>query len=65
MMTPLLAQVVAQLQQLPAADQDMYAAILLAEIVDDARWRQQFAVSQEELARLAAEVRRDLTKQKK
>lgn len=59
-MTQRLDEIIEQIRQLPEADQDMYALILQDELVDNARWRQKFATTQEQLTNLAAKVREDI-----
>jgi hypothetical protein len=45
--------------KLPKADQDAFAAFLLAELEDEKQWQKQFAASQGALAKLAAKARRE------
>jgi hypothetical protein len=45
--------------KLPEAEQDEFAAFLLAELDDEKRWRQSFARSQDVLSKLAAEARKE------
>jgi len=59
-MTQLLQQAIAELQKLPASDQDSIAAIILAEIDDEKRWDAAFANTQDELSMLAENVRDDI-----
>lgn len=59
-MTRLLEQVLAQASKLPPDQQDALAARWLDELEDDARWDAAFALSQDELAKLASEVRRQV-----
>ena len=59
-MTELLEQALAELEKLPASEQDAIAALILDEIRDEQRWDEAFARSQEELARLANIVREDI-----
>ena len=59
-MTELLEQALAELEKLPASEQDAIAALILDEIRDEQRWDEAFARSQEELARLANKVREDI-----
>lgn len=59
-MTDLLDQAVAEMQKLPAAEQDAIAAMILEEIADERRWDEAFARSQEQLGRLADRVREDI-----
>jgi len=48
-MTQLLEQAIAELNKLPAPDQDALAALILAEINDERRWETAFANSQDQL----------------
>lgn len=62
MMTALLERAVAELRELPPAQQDMMAASILEEvedIKDEARWEHAFAQSADALTRLADKVRAD------
>ena len=52
-MTKLLKQAFDRAAQLPEVEQDALAAILLAEIEDEARWQASFAKSQAKLAKMA------------
>ena len=55
-MTKLLKEVLAKLSRLPPERQDEFAAWLLAEMEDEARWDKSFADSQDALAKLADEA---------
>jgi hypothetical protein len=59
-MTELLEKAFAEVQGLPATEQDAIAAVILDEIADDRLWDEAFARSQEQLARLAQKVRSDI-----
>jgi hypothetical protein len=59
-MTERLQQAIAELEKLPAAEQDAIAALILDEIADEGRWDEAFARSQEPLGRLAGKVREDI-----
>ena len=59
-MTQLLEQAIAELNKLPAPDQDALAALILAEINDERRWETAFANSQDQLATMADKVRDDI-----
>lgn len=59
-MTQLLEQAIAQLQKLPASDQNAIASLILAELADEQQWDQQFTGSQEQLSRMADKVRDDI-----
>jgi hypothetical protein len=52
-MTQLLEKAYARLTQLPAAEQDTIAALILEELDSEEQWSQQFAASAEVLSRLA------------
>jgi hypothetical protein len=52
-MTPLLQQAFAEASKLPAAEQDVLATRLLAELGSDAHWDQTFAPSSAKLVQLA------------
>lgn len=53
-MSALLDRAVAEARQLPSADQDAIAALILEEIKDDRRWDEAFARSPGKLEALAA-----------
>jgi hypothetical protein len=55
-MTQLLQTAYAKIAQLPEADQDAMAALILAELESEERWQQAFEGSQDMLAKLAAEA---------
>lgn len=59
-MTKLLAQAIAQVNQLPSVAQDAIAALILDELEDEQRWDRAFADSQPQLAKLAAKIRGDI-----
>lgn len=59
-MTRLLEQALAELQKLPPASQDAMAAIILDELADERRWDETFARSQDQLGRLADQVREQI-----
>ena len=59
-MTQLLEQALHQVHQLPQAEQDAIATLILDELADERRWGESFARSQEQLARVAAKVREDI-----
>ena len=54
-MTKLLKEVLAKLSKLSPKRQDEFAAWLLAEMEDEARWDKSFAESQDALEKLAEE----------
>jgi len=60
-MTELLQRAIAEIQQLPAEEQDAIAARILAELEDERRWAAQFAATtDEQWAHMAEEVHRDI-----
>jgi len=59
-MTQLLEKALAELNNLPPEEQDAMAGIILAELEDEQRWAATFAGSQDVLARLAADARRQI-----
>lgn len=59
-MTELLEQAMARVNQLSTEAQDAIAALILDELEDEQRWDQAFADSQPQLAKLAAKVREDI-----
>jgi hypothetical protein len=56
-MSPMLDQAVAKARELPDAEQDAIAALILEEIEDDRRWEESFARSPGKLAALAARAK--------
>ena len=59
-MTQLLQQAFDAANRLEPEKQDAIAAIILEEIADEVRWDASFAKSQDQLAKLADEARRDV-----
>ncbi len=59
-MTKLLNKAIERVSGLPDDEQDAIAGIILDEIEDEARWRASFAASQEALARLAEDARKEI-----
>ncbi len=60
-MTTLLQRAVAEIEKLPAEDQDAIAARLLAEVDDERQWDARFAsTTDDQWDRLVAGVRRDV-----
>jgi hypothetical protein len=60
-MTTLLQRAVAEIEKLPAEDQDAIAARLLAEVDDEKQWDIRFrSTTDGQWDRLVAEVRRDI-----
>lgn len=59
-MTQLLAQAFDEVKKLPVLEQDAMAAIIMAELLDEKRWAEAFANSQDKLAKLAEKVRADI-----
>lgn len=60
-MTKLLKKAIERVSGLPDDEQDAIAGIILDELEDEARWRVSFASSQDILARLAGEARKEIT----
>lgn len=58
-MSDRLKHAFAEASKLPAAEQDAFAAFLLAELHDEQQWNEQFAKSADALAKLAAKARRE------
>lgn len=50
----------AEAEKLPEAEQDLFAAFLLAELEDERHWNEQFSQSADVLAKLAREARAEL-----
>jgi hypothetical protein len=60
-MTELLKQVIAEIQKLPADQQDAIASRLMAELKDEQRWTEQFeSTTDEQWDRLADMVRQEI-----
>jgi hypothetical protein len=55
-MTQLLEEAMNKVKQLAPAEQDTVAAVILAELGDEARWDRAFANSQSQLAKMAEEA---------
>jgi hypothetical protein len=55
-MTQLLERAIQQVQDLPEAEQDAIAAMILEELQSERRWQEAFAASQDQLALLAREA---------
>jgi hypothetical protein len=60
-MTRLLESAIDEARKLPDPAQDAIAAIILEQIADDRAWDEAFTRSQDQLARLAAKAREDIT----
>jgi hypothetical protein len=61
MMTELLQQAIAQIQQLPPEQQDAIAARFLAELQDEQKWETHFAATtDDQWDRMAAMVRQEI-----
>jgi hypothetical protein len=58
-MTELLEKAMAEAAKLPAEEQDAFAAWILGELESERRWDELFARSQDMLAEMAAEARRE------
>ncbi len=63
-MTKLLQQALTEVQKLSEPEQDAIASLILDEMVDEQRWDQAFARSQEQLSKLAEKVRADIRSDK-
>ena len=59
-MTHLMEKAWAKIQKLPSTEQDVIAWLILEEIVDERRWEEALARSQDQLARLADKVRAEI-----
>ena len=55
-MSDLLDRAVQKARRLPEAEKNVTAAIILEELEDEAHWKQAFSMSQDALAKLAAEA---------
>ena len=55
-MTELLEKAVAEMKQLPEAEQDAIAALILSELESEERWNQAFSRSPKALSALAQEA---------
>ena len=58
-MTELLEKAMAEAAKLPEEEQDAFAAWILGELESERRWDELFARSQDMLAEMAAEARRE------
>ncbi|NER23908.1 MAG: hypothetical protein F6J96_25020 [Symploca sp. SIO1C2] len=62
-MTELLQQAIAQIQELPPAQQDAIASRLLAELQDEQKWGARFAATtDDQWDQMAAMVRQEIAK---
>jgi hypothetical protein len=59
-MTQLLEKAIEKIHDLPAAQQDAIAAVILDELADEQQWDEAFARSQDKLAKMAEKVREDI-----
>ena len=59
-MTDLLAKAVAAVDKLPTVEQDTVAALILAELQAEERWKELFAKDPSKLQRLAEQAREDI-----
>ncbi|MGH7177188.1 MAG: hypothetical protein ACREJC_07405 [Tepidisphaeraceae bacterium] len=59
-MTKLLEEAFSQASKLPPEEQDAVAARLLQELADDRQWDDAFEKSQDQIAKMAKKVRRDV-----
>jgi predicted amidophosphoribosyltransferase len=55
----LLQKVIAETAKLPEEEQEAFAAFMLAELESEKRWDELFSQSQDLLARMAEEARRE------
>jgi hypothetical protein len=55
-MTKLLEKAFTEAQKLPDRDQDVIASLILEELLDERKWDEAFANSQDQLSRLADEA---------
>jgi hypothetical protein len=60
-MTQLLEQALTEVRKLPQSRQDAIASLILEELADEQRWDEAFARSQDQLSRIAAKVREDIS----
>jgi hypothetical protein len=60
-MTQLLEQALTEVCKLPQSRQDAIASLILEELADEQRWDEAFARSQDQLSRIAAKVREDIS----
>jgi hypothetical protein len=58
--TQLLEQALTAVRELPEAEQDAIAALILDELADEKRWDAAFARSQDKLAEMAVKARADV-----
>lgn len=64
-MTELLRQAIAQIEKLPADQQDVIAARFLAELQDEQKWETRFAATTDnQWDQMAAMVRQEITEGK-
>lgn len=62
-MTELLQQAIAEIEKLPADQQDAIAARFLAELQDEQKWKTRFAATtDDQWDRMATMVRQEITK---
>ena len=59
-MTNLLKKAFERVSALPEEEQDAMAGLILDELEDEPRWRDTFARSQDALARLAGQARKQM-----
>jgi len=59
-MTDLLEKALTEIQNLSSEEQDAIAALILEEIADERKWDEAFSNSQDQLAKLADKVRKDI-----
>lgn len=60
-MTELLEKAIDKIRILPDTEQDVMAALILEEFLDEQEWNAAFSRSQDKLAMMAEKVRRDIS----
>ncbi|HET6401874.1 MAG TPA: hypothetical protein VFH95_10795 [Candidatus Kapabacteria bacterium] len=59
-MTQLLQTAISEVQKLPEREQNVLAALILEEMIDERKWDAAFSKSQDQLEQLAAEALEEL-----
>jgi hypothetical protein len=59
-MSRLLERALVEVYKLSESEQDSIAAVILDELADDQHWDEEFAQSQDELAKMADKARKDI-----
>ena len=62
-MTTLLEKVIKEVSQLPEAEQDELASVILEELASEQKWSEAFEKSKDKLAKLSDEAIKELLKQ--